>query len=154
MAETYFAQQLQLRLISTRCLLERQDKHNKIRLRSLPSEQLKCQSGLSNRSPRSPIVSWETKSQKSINLPNLLFKAKKSKLPTNASKNTMLEYDYRDEDRGADDFTYEMIKLERRKIEEKRHFAILGRVYGENHRKELKSLWALKRSNRANKSRY
>lgn len=84
----------------------------------------------------------------------MLFKAKKSKLPTNASKNKRIKYDYRDEDRGADDFTYEMIKIERRKLEENRHFAILGRVYGENHRRELKNLWALKRSNRANKARY
>lgn len=116
MAETYFARNLQQKIISTRCLLERQDKNNKIRLRSLPSEQLKSQRVQKDRSPRSPVAFWGIKSQQNINLPNLMFKAKKSKLPTNASKNRRLEYDYRDDDHEADDCTYEMIKIERRKL--------------------------------------
>ena len=90
MAETYLARNMQQKLISTRCLLERQDKNNKIRLRSLPSEHLKSQRGQKERSPRSPVAYMVTKSQQDINLPTLLFKAKKSKLPANASKNSIL----------------------------------------------------------------
>lgn len=92
------------------------------------------------------------KSETSINLPNLLSKMNKGKLPTNASRNTQIAFDKtRESTLKDDDLTYEKIRIERRKLEEKRHLVVLGKVLDENYRKDLKNLWAIRRQRKANR---
>jgi hypothetical protein len=46
-----------------------------------------------------------------FSFPNLLSKVRKSKLPTNASRNKRIEYERGKEKEAVEDLTYEMIKL-------------------------------------------
>jgi hypothetical protein len=93
MAETFYAQHSQLKLLPVRLLMDSPEKNNKNKFHSLPSEQLKTHLATSHRSPRSPIPHANSKSQPRINLPNLLSKMRKGKLPTNASRNNQIAYE-------------------------------------------------------------
>ena len=117
MAETFYAQHSQPKLVQVKMLMDTPEKYNKIKFKSLPSAQIRLYGVNTNRSPRSPINKLNTFSETRINLPNLMLNMRKGKLPTNASRNKHIEYEQlRQSKAEEDDFTYEQIMFERRKL--------------------------------------
>jgi hypothetical protein len=62
MAETFYAMQSQPRLLAVRLLMDSPEKNNKIKFRSLPSEQLKAHNASTHRSPKSHNALFNTRS--------------------------------------------------------------------------------------------
>ena len=63
-----------------------------------------------------------------LSLPELMFKAQRHRTPSNASKNSMIAYKPLNSKQADQYASFEELKTARKKVEERRHLNVLGRV--------------------------